>query len=68
MISPNPDLSPTDRQKVENTINRLDLNDPQHTGMRIKHFQDYIEYPLPSDYLRKYSPFVWLEAQRQELL
>ncbi|MBF0582894.1 MAG: hypothetical protein HQL80_01520 [Magnetococcales bacterium] len=67
-IFPNPELLPTDISQVQNTINRLGLNDPMHKEMRTRHFQGYIQEDFTNGYLKSISPFVWLEAHRQGLL
>jgi hypothetical protein len=36
--------------------------------MRVRWFDEYRNAPLPQDYLRQKSPFVWAEAKRQGLL
>ena len=45
---------------------------PQSDGankeMRARHFQYYCEGKVDSEYLKKHSPFVWMEANRQHLL
>jgi uncharacterized protein (TIGR02646 family) len=67
-IFPNPALSRTDQDLVINTIKRLDLNNPMHKRMRMRHFQTYIEKKFISNYFKEISPFVWSEADRQGLL
>jgi hypothetical protein len=53
---------------VEETIERLGLDDPLCRELRARWYQDYLEYNLPADYLKQKSPFVWCEANRQGLL
>lgn len=67
-IYPNPALSPEKLASVQATIDRLSLDDAGNREMRARHYQNYREFGYPTDYLKKYSPFVWLEAQRQGLL
>jgi uncharacterized protein (TIGR02646 family) len=67
-IFPNPDLEDANHAQVEQTIKRLRLDDPLCREMRVRWFDEYLREPLPSDYLRKKSPFVWAEAHRQGLL
>lgn len=67
-IFPNPVLNVADYAQVEQTINRLKLDEPLCREMRVRWFDEYLREPLPSDYLRKKSPFVWTEASRQGLL
>lgn len=67
-IYPNPKLDAVPMRVVEETIERLGLDDPQCREMRAHWYQDYLEHQLPSDYLKKKAPFVWSEASRQGLL
>lgn len=67
-IYPNPRLEAQAMRLVEQTIERLGLDDPQCRDLRANWYQDYLEHGLPSDYLKKKSPFVWHEANRQGLL
>lgn len=67
-IYPNPNLAAMAMQVVEKTIARLGLDDPQCRELRVRWYQEYLEYHLPSDYLKRKSPFVWHEADRQGLL
>ncbi len=67
-IFPNPDLEDANHARVTQTIKRLGLDDPLCREMRVRWFDEYLREPLPNDYLRKKSPFVWAEANRQGLL
>jgi hypothetical protein len=67
-IYPCPDLHVELHTQVAATIERLGLDDPGNREIRARHFQNYFEKAYPEEYLRSYSPFVWLEAQRQGLL
>lgn len=67
-IYQNPGLSPEDMKSVTGTINRLGLDDPICREMRARHYQQYREGLYTKDFLEKYSPFVWYEANRQGLL
>lgn len=67
-IYPNTDLQAVPMRLVEETIERLGLDDPQCRELRARWYQDYLEHELPSDYLKQKSPFVWHEANRQGLL
>lgn len=67
-IYPNPRLAAKAMRLVEETIERLRLDDQQCRELRVSWYQDYLEHGLPSDYLKKKSPFVWYEANRQGLL
>ena len=67
-VFPNPNLSDDEKKLVSDTISRLHLDNEENRGIRIRHFQYYLDQSIDQDHLRKTSPFVWLEAQRQELL
>jgi uncharacterized protein (TIGR02646 family) len=67
-IYPDPQLDALPMRIVEETIERLGLDDGMCRDMRARWYQEYLDGPLPSDYLRKKSPFVWHEANRQGLL
>ena len=67
-IYPNPTLDAVSMRIVEETIERLGLDDPQCREMRARWYQDYLEHQLPSDYLKNKAPFIWSEACRQGLL
>lgn len=67
-IYPNPDLDVVPMRLVEETIERLGLDDPQCRELRARWYQDYLEHHLPTNYLKDKSPFVWFEANRQGLL
>ncbi len=64
----NPELGEDSTRQVNQTIDRLGLNDPLCKEMRVRWFDEYRNVPLPQDYLRQKSPFVWAEAKRQGLL
>lgn len=67
-IYANPDLTKRTRRRVDHTITRLGLDDYGNREMRAGHYQDYRAGFYTSEFLRKRSPFVWYEAQRQGLL
>jgi uncharacterized protein (TIGR02646 family) len=67
-IYPNPALSPERLAAVQTTIKRLCLDNAANRELRAEHYQEYRVSGYPADYLKKHSPFVWLEAQRQGLL
>jgi len=64
----NPRLTGTARKRAEDTIERLRLDSAECREIRARHYQNYCEFGYPEDYLKKYSPFVWIEAKRQGLL
>lgn len=67
-VSPHPHLTPDLYEKVIQTIDRLKLNDPENQKMRAEHYTYYLKEEYSDTYLKKNSPFVWYEAQRQGLL
>ena len=67
-IFPNPELEPEQTALVTQTISRLGLDDPLCRELRVRWFDECLTEPLPESYLRRKSPFVWAEAQRQGLL
>lgn len=65
-IYPNPNaLNPV---AAQDTIDRLKLDDGKCREVRARHFQDYISGDVSAAYLRRRSPFIWFEADRQGLL
>ncbi|NTU53793.1 MAG: hypothetical protein HGA97_08900 [Chlorobiaceae bacterium] len=67
-IYPNPALSSQRIAPVQATIDRLSLDDAGNREMRARHYQEYRENQYTANFLKKRSPFVWSEAQRQGLL
>ena len=67
-IFPDPRLPDDRQQAVLATINRLGLDDTRNREMRARHYQEYREGFYTADFLKKRSPFVWMEANRQGLL
>ncbi|WP_291982964.1 hypothetical protein [Candidatus Accumulibacter sp. ACC005] len=67
-VYPNQNLGAVPMRLVEETIERLGLDDPQCRELRARWYQEYLEHGLPSEYLKSKSPFVWAEANRQGLL
>lgn len=73
-IHPNPALEDPERDVAQATIERLGLDEPECREMRSRRFLDYVQVrgrmsnPAVEAQLRRYSPFLWLEAQRQGLL
>lgn len=71
----NPELSEQARKTAQATIERLHLDRPCRE-MRARHYSQYIELrgagaepnPAAINWLRRYSPFVFREAQRQGVL
>ena len=67
-IYPNPDLSDEQTASIQETINRLKLDDGGNREVRARHFQEYCQGEYTTSFLKKRSPFVWFEANRQGLL
>ena len=67
-IYPNPNLEDKMKNRVVATIERLGLDDAGVREMRARHYQEYCEKHYSAEFLKKRSPFVWYEAQRQGLL
>ncbi|MEN9306178.1 MAG: hypothetical protein RL173_110 [Fibrobacterota bacterium] len=67
-IRPNPSLGTQIQNDAQRTIDRLKLNDPETMSMRARFFSEYVKQDRTSGCLKKYAPFVWYEADRQEML
>ncbi len=67
-IFPNPHLEAPLQERIQKTIIRLKLDCGAHREMRARHYQDYCEGRVTAEFLRRQSPFVWKEAERQKLL
>lgn len=64
----NSTLASEHKNLAQNTIIRLKLNDPDICSDRILSYEDYCNRNLTAAGFKKYSPFVYLEAIRQNLL
>lgn len=64
----NPALDAQTHDAVENTIKTLKLDDADCREVRVRHFDGYIQGEYVAQYLKRISPFVWYEANRQGLL
>lgn len=67
IVSPAPSLTAAQAKAVSDTINRLQLNDPDCKSMRVIRFDEYRKYSLTPAYMQKYFPFIWSEMVRQAL-
>lgn len=67
-IFPNPDLHSVAKGEAAATIKRLGLDSPNFREMRARHYQEYRQNEYNSAHLKKRSPFVWYEANRQGVL
>ncbi|MDH4216157.1 MAG: hypothetical protein OEV23_04580 [Gallionella sp.] len=66
-VKPNPALGATEKTAAKKTISRLKLNSAENKQMRARHYSEYLKHRHPN-ILKKYSPFVWYEADRQGVL
>ncbi len=64
-IFTNPALPVGSKEKAEETIRRLNLNDPMTQDMRAEHFGKCMKGRWSEEELKEQSPFVWYEARRQ---
>lgn len=67
-IHPNPGLPPAATAAGQDTIDRLGLDDDACRKMRIRRFEDYQSGNVSAQILKRDSPFIWDEANRQGLL
>jgi len=67
-IKPNPDLPGALKERADETIKRLQLDDPETNKMRAEHYSDFLRGDVSAEWLRRRSPFVWHEGNRQRLL
>lgn len=67
-IYPNPDLNAQVKHEVQSTIDRLGLDDDGNRKLRSEYYTCYLSKDISSDYLKSHAPFVWMEADRQNLL
>jgi uncharacterized protein (TIGR02646 family) len=57
-----------DIESAQKTIEILKLDKQQYRDIRFKYYSDYKKGKYTKDYLLEIAPFVYLEAQRQNLL
>lgn len=67
-VFPSPWLSRERSDAVVSAIARLGLDEPGCREMRARHYQEYRQALYNEEFLRRRSPFVWMEAKRQDLL
>lgn len=67
-IYPNPGLDGSAQRAALATIKRLKLDGPECRKRRVEDFDGFLRDGLPAEYLKRRSPFVWYEANRQGLL
>ena len=67
-IYPSEELPPLRKEAVQATINRLRLDDCMSRDLRTQHYDEYLKEGRNANRLKRLSPFVWSEAQRQGLL
>jgi hypothetical protein len=64
-VMPHPELDAETRRRVEETISRLGLNDPECIEARELYYDAYVRNDLSIRQLRRWSPFVASELDRQ---
>lgn len=67
-IYPNPSLSKKLMTNIQNTIDRLKLDNEALRKRRIRYYDEYINRDISASKFRRDAPFVWFEADRQGLL
>ncbi|NBB80458.1 MAG: hypothetical protein GVY36_13620 [Verrucomicrobia bacterium] len=67
-IFANPGLVDERKSKINDSIVRLGLDDVWNREMRARYYQEYRQGYYNEDFLKRRSPFVWKEANRQGLL
>lgn len=67
-IYANPNLDASILEQVKATITRLKLDDAICRNHRASLFNDYVVGEFTANHLKKQSPFVWYEADRQGIL
>ena len=67
-IRPNPDLDAATQTRIQVTIDRLKLNDPECVEARANYYQPWAEGEMPFRLRERLSPFVARELQRQGLV
>ncbi len=67
-IYPNPALGAPEKTAVQRTIDRLGLDGSGNREIRARRFYEYCTGGCDSDFLRRYSPFVYFEVVRNGLL
>ena len=67
-IHPNRAMPPNVQDDAQKTIDRLGLDEQECREMRLQHYGDYVNHDLSGAHLKRESPFVWHEANRQGLL
>ena len=67
-IYPNPAFGAPAKREAQATIDRLGLDNPSFRELRARHFQEYCQNEYTAAFLKKRSPFVWYEANRQGVL
>ena len=66
-IQPNPALPQNSRDAVQDTIDRLGLDDEECREARAEWYDEYIAGYIDFDFLRRKCPFVAMEMERQGL-
>ena len=64
----NPESTAAETTQIDAAIVRLGLDQPGCREMRGRHYLEYCQGEYTEAFLKKRSPFVWMEANRQGLL
>jgi hypothetical protein len=67
-IYANPNLPQYEINQVDATIGRLGLDKPSNCEIRARHFDAYRSGDITAEFMRRISPLVWMEANRQGVL
>ena len=67
LIKPRKDMTPTEKEKVTNTIQILHLNDEDQANQRCSIILEYINGDISKQHLEKRYPFIAEELSRQAL-
>lgn len=67
-VYPNPSKPEDVRNRVQETIDRLKLNDPECVEGRASYYNEYLAGHVDLDFLERRSPFVAREHKRQQLM
>ncbi|NOJ98112.1 hypothetical protein HMI51_34880 [Corallococcus coralloides] len=67
-VIPGAGLPTSIQQRVQETIDRLDLNDEEFLGARMSWYDEYLQGAFDFDFLRRRAPFLAMELIRQGLV
>lgn len=64
----NPGIDDEIKDRISHTIKRLRLDSQEINDLRLEYFTQYLDGEISEAYLKRNAPFVWKEANRQDLL